>query len=534
MSIGLAPAGELPSRANSILSSLNNYGKSRISFLRIRPVLICFFRRLYNRLKDVGAEIGFYIFCTVVLIIFSTTAELILLAPLFGLLTRDELPGYRVITLNRMSDPSGDKRRLTTRQEILMSEVDELKKNYPARVIESYRLRQSASTMDWEDAIKIQKKARNDVFDILMVWQLDRLSRAIQWDAIDFLLTLRKHNVILYVDEIGYIDWDDNDDAREVLTAVSDSKDERDQKVNSAIIEENSRLDSGQWPFGPVGLGLEKTDDDEPYVIDEYRPLLGELHPKFIELQDFTALHNYIKELANELGLPEPSRGQVIRAITNELYIGILQNRRTGEKRNEIDSTKVTTPETFSEAVRVYKELTDDEDDEEPVKENEFHGFVYGIILRMGQEYIADTCRGIRKCCPKCRSINIKESDTTLEYLGISLPKVHCDNCGYQGPIIRKFELQEMDGAIPFVCPNCQRTGHYETTEIDGRVEGELGDSDTLYEYKCSKCSEAIIRNRHPNAHKRGLTDPDNSVRIPDIGDSVDQNIPAENDGVDD
>ena len=48
----------------------------------------------------------------------------------------------------------------------------------------------------------------------------------------------------------------------------------------------------------------------------------------------------------------------------------------------------------------------------------------------------------------------IKHIYDSIMYAEINLKLDHCDNCGYDG----NFDIQEIDGKLQFVCPNCGET----------------------------------------------------------------------------
>lgn len=184
--------------------------------------------------------------------------------------------------------------------------------------------------------------------------------------------------------------------------------------------------------------------------------------------------------------------------LSNELFIGRLTLKQTGEVVREKDDLKVLSPEIFDEVQEILKESDDNET-------NIFHpqvfpDFIYDLISRFGQEFVVDNLAGIRWCCPECQSTDLNLSDTTIEYWGISLPKIYCkeSGCGYIGPVVRLKELNQIDSTLPLICPECQRTDGFviEATSVSGE------DSD-LYRYTCDYCGEFMIKDKGPNTYQR-------------------------------
>jgi len=107
------------------------------------------------------------------------------------LLDRDDLPGYRVVSLHRISDVSAtDSTSLSKQDNKLSKEVDILKKEYDGKLVKSFSNKQSASTMDREQLNEIYEMAKNNEFDILMVWRVHRLTRALPLETMRYILKI--------------------------------------------------------------------------------------------------------------------------------------------------------------------------------------------------------------------------------------------------------------------------------------------------------------------------------------------------------
>lgn len=432
------------------------------------------------------------------------------------MLDRDELPGYRVIPLTRMSDVSAkSESSLNLQDKKISEEIDILETEYDGVVVDSFANKQSASSMDRETLNEIYEMAKNDEFDILMVWKIHRLTRASPIDTMRYLIKLSDQGIILYSYRDSYYDWTDPDDNRLLMDRVSTSKAWRDEIHFGSISANKEILLEGKYPNGRIGYGLTTAEDDEILIKEGYEKIIDPIFKAFIGCEDEEITARSVEnKIANDnLSIDSPTSNQIKTTLENELYIGDLVEPKSGDKVREKDDLKVLDPTLFD---KVQDILSDSDDKKNIPDEDELPSKIYDIISRYGQEYIVDNVSGIRWCCPECSSTNINVSSTTIEYLDINIPRIYCNNdsedCGYQGPAIRKRELNEIDMCLPFICPECQRTEGFDVEEID--LTDNKESNEEMYRYTCEHCGSSMIKSADPDPNVRGLHSSSNAISL--------------------
>jgi DNA invertase Pin-like site-specific DNA recombinase len=441
-----------------------------------------------------------------------------------GLLSRDELPGYRAIQLNRVSGSSQGS-SLDSQEEDLSEEMSILEDRHDGSLIETYSVTESASTMDRETMNEILEAAKSDEFDILMIWRVHRLTRADPWETIKFILKLKKKNIILYADDCGYFDWSDTDDFNRLTDDITTARDWRDNIVDSSIRGYEKYLEKGLWPYPNCPYGteeLEPTGDlnnGEIVIKDGYGWVYSAVHESFhesVQKENIETKKSRIEYILNDInprieaeGKEQPKEHQVEYILENEIFTGKLRVPITEEVIRVKDDLKKVDPELFTKTQRIRRRLGNDEDSTDTDIQR-FPKFVYQLIARFGQEYMVSNVSGLRWCCPECQSIDINVSDTDIEQWGIDLPKIYCyeNGCNYAGAAIRFAELDEIDYSLPLVCSHCQRTNQFDVEEV-------TFDED-LYRYTCESCDEFMILNKPPEKTKRALANPQNAIDIHD------------------
>jgi len=432
------------------------------------------------------------------------------------MLTREELPGYRIVTLSRTSNISNKSQSSLDRQiRKLNDEVESLKQDFGGRVVNSYQNKQSASSMDRDTLDEILELANNNKFDILMVWAIHRLTRANPLETMRYMIKLADNDIILYSHRDGYYDWEDPDDITRLMDRISSSRSWRNEIQRGSIAGNREILSEGGWPYGPTGYGLTKDDNDKIRIKDGYHQIIQPMFRAYLKTHDEAITAEAVANKINNdnLGIEPPSPGQIETALENELYIGKLIARKSGELVQQKDSLQVVDPDIYNQTKNLLSET--DEDHFCPDTEN-LPSEIYELISRFGQEYAVENVSAIRWCCPKCESTDINVSDTVIESLGIHIPRIYCknDDCStndepsYQGPAIRTRELYQIDLSLPFVCPECQRTDGFEVEPVS-----ELNLNQQMYKYTCDHCGESMIKSSDPDPNVRGLNS-SNSIRL--------------------
>jgi len=417
------------------------------------------------------------------------------------MLSPEELPGYRVVALHRVSNISKKSESSLNRQDKnTVREFNRLEDHYDAVIVKTYRNKQSASSMDRESLNEILKMAKNDEFDILMVWAIHRLTRASLPETMEYILELKNEGIILYSDRDGYFDWDDPDDFSLLMDRIKNAREWRNEIFEGAVSACKDILSDGHWPYGPLGYGLIDKERDGISIIDGYEPIIKEIFNTYTSCEDEKITSELVaKDIKNEHINP-PSKYQVEKVLENELYIGNLIVRQTNEFVREKEDINII-PQNLFDNVQEMRSRPAETKDTTP-EPQKFPSEIYGLICRYGQEYAVENVSAIRWCCPKCESTDINVSDTTVEKLGINIPRIYCcaEYCEYQGAAIRLRELHKIDLSLPLVCPECQRTEGFEVKKV---LKQEV--SEEMFEYTCEYCGGSMIKSGDPSPNIRGL-----------------------------
>ena len=431
------------------------------------------------------------------------------------MLSPEELPGARMVALCRVSSLYDNSETSLERQDsYLAPEIEKLRESHDGELVQTYKLGESASTMDRESLEEIETMAKNDEFDVLLVWAIHRFTRANPWDTFDYLLRLREHDIVIYTDRDGYFDWDDPDDASRMCDRITTSREWRNEIHRGAQENNRMHLREGRWPYGPTPYGTEKKetaggDDHEFVVTTGYECVIEEIFCRYVEGESLSEVSTSIKEMVAErdIDIDAPSYSQVRNVLQNEVFAGELVLKRTGELVRRKDDLQCVEPETFAKAQEMLTESRSDEND--TYGPQDFPEFAYELITRFGQEYAVENIEAIRWCCPECHSIDVNISDTTVEFWNISLPKIYCKECDYSGASIRMKELYEIDTTFPLVCPECQRTDSFHSEEF-----GLLGQENPLRRYYCEQCGAVMLNTMHPDETERALQESTNGLSL--------------------
>ncbi len=418
------------------------------------------------------------------------------------------LPGYRSVILSRTSNVSKKSDSSLDRQvRKLTTEAEKLEENYEGEVIKIFQNKQSASSMDRDTLDEILKMAKNNKFDILMVWAIHRLTRADPLETMKYLIKLADHGIILYSHREGYYDWGNPDDFTRLMDRISSARSWRNEIQRGAIAANEEILDDGHWPYGSIGYGLIDDEDKGIIIKQGYDEIIQLVYETYVACNDEKETADTIanKIQSNNLGIEPPSEHQVENILENELYIGDLISKKSDEFVRKKSEIEIVDPDIYNKVQNLRSESDENETD---IDEEDLPSEIYDLICRYGQEYAVEEVSAIRWCCPECKSTDINVSDTTIESLGIHLPRIYCknDNCSgeeessYQGPAIRVRELDKIDLSHPFICPSCQRTEEFTVEPVT-----VIDPDQQMYRYTCNCCGESMIKSGDPDPNVRGL-----------------------------
>ncbi len=189
--------------------------------------------------------------------------------------------------------------------------------------------------MDRETLDEILVMAKNNKFDILMVWAIHRLTRADPLETMKYLIKLADQGITLYSHREGYYDWEDPDDTTRLMDRISSARSWRNEIQRGAIDANKDILMDGHWPYGPIGYGL--VDDDEKGIMTKegYDEVIRSVYETYLkcEGEEQTAVSIANKIQSNNLDIEPPSDNQV------ENILALLLGFRSETRRLAIKSS---------------------------------------------------------------------------------------------------------------------------------------------------------------------------------------------------
>lgn len=406
----------------------------------------------------------------------------------------------RVSTKSQGSGPSLDEQRNQTKK---------MAGHFDPKSIEIITFSESATTLDKEQFDKIRRKARNDEFDILAGSQLNRLTRADPWEALDFMRTIYENNIVLCTAENGPYDWDDIDDFDEITTKIVLSRkhvlDIREgQKRNWRPIFEEKKWPQGKKP--PTLMKLIETDGD----YDEMRLKTGAekvaniIYDVYVETENMAEVHRHIEKQLPIGDVDSISYQQVLELIGDRQLTGRFP--KTGEILVEHDDLRVISDEKYEQAVEIRESNTTSEQ-EDPLESAEAlsaHARRFGPLSTL-----LNVLTRFHPVC-NCGTAMKWDGDKTGQSLGVTVPKFECTECEHSRAIPSKEAMGNMIDVLPLRCPYCIGTGHFTSEEI--KSAAALYD----YRYECDLCGHSWGSNMEPDKIRRTLDHPELRFSIDD------------------
>ena len=408
-----------------------------------------------------------------------------------GLLDASEVEGDRALILVRVSSASqSDNTSKSAQLETLRKVVEKI----DGTVVEVLEAEESAAEIERSQLNTALEMAKNDEFDILMVYEVDRLSRADPWDTVRYLHDLQQSGVTLYCDSYGFIDWDEHYDfeilAREAVFANRWLNRLRKGRVEGV----KRKLKAGKWPFGgepPVGY---YTDSENNLKVDDaYTEFVQETYQIYRETGNKSDTHRQINTKLQQANLDTISYPQVGTILTSRLVIGRLEY--AGEVVTTDSELQIIDKSLFQE---VQALLSEQGARSESVSKPDF---LQAAVERFGADFVMrliDSFKPFR--CRACGG-NLERHGST-EVWGISMPNYQCQDCSYQGALVNEDELNNLHQTLPLRCPYCTATEEFEVTKL--REAGTKFD----YQYTCDLCEYSFGSDMQPDQLRRMLNHP--------------------------
>jgi len=408
-----------------------------------------------------------------------------------GLLSPEEVEGNRVLILVRVSSSSqSDNTSKSTQLDALKDAVE----NINGTVVDTLKAEESAAEIERSQLNKALEMAKNDEYDILAVYEVDRLSRADPWDTIRYLTDLQQSGVTLYCDSHGLIDWDEHYDfeilSREAVFANRWLNRLRKGRVDGV----KKHLNAGKWPFGgkpPFGY---YTDDENKLKLDDaYAEFIPEVFEIYLETENRSETKRQINKKLEQAGLSTITYPQVKTILTNQIVLGRLEY--AGEVVTTDSALKVIEKPLFHEVQTLLSEQgTRSEATTKP-------DFLEAAVDRFGADFVMQLIDSFKPF--RCRSCGGDlERHGSTEVWGISMPNYRCQECDYQGSLINESELKKFHQTLPLRCPYCTAT-----EEFDARKLREAG-TKFEYQYTCKVCEYTFGSDMQPDKLRRMLNHP--------------------------
>ena len=240
-----------------------------------------------------------------------------------GLLDASEVDGDRVLILIQVSSASQSD---STSKDDQLESLQNAVKRINGTTVRTLEGEESAAEIERSQLNTALEMAKNDEYDILMVYEFDRLSRADPWDTVRYLHDLQQSGITLYCDSYGFIDWDEPSDfetlAREAVFANRWLNRLRRGRVEGV----KRKLKAGKWPFGgepPVGY---YTDEQNNLKLDDaYAEFVQKMYQIYRETENKSETHRQINTKLQQAGLDTISYPQVGTILTSRLVIGRLE-----------------------------------------------------------------------------------------------------------------------------------------------------------------------------------------------------------------
>jgi len=410
---------------------------------------------------------------------------------LFGFLSRDQMERQRWAILGRVSSKSQSNNSSTETQ---IEEIKDECKEADGTVEYKYELAESGASIDRESLEEIVAKGEKDEIDILGVSKFDRLMRADPWQAIKYLRRLKQADVTLYVGTHGYFDYEDMFDFRILIQQVLFAREWYNRVRTNSTDGQVSKLQKGKWPFGNILYGYGKREDGEIYIKDKKEQVLSAIFEEYKNKENLEKVHDSITERFDIEDLPDEA-SDVGRILNNRICVGDLMHKSTVVCRDP--DLAVVDRETFQNVQEIRHEQSHTSGSAREIPEA-----VNRAAADFDPLYVLDLIDSLGPQCRKCGS-DLRKYGTEDRW-GIKTQKYKCknDDCGYQGPLLTKNELEKLNGTLPVKCPYCPATERFNVTR------GSNADFAWEFTYECQNCGKSFGSNEVEGIYERAKENP--------------------------
>ncbi|NUE03684.1 recombinase family protein [Halorubraceae archaeon YAN] len=243
--------------------------------------------------------------------------------PLLGLLSPTEIDGDRVLMLVRVSSASQGSNTSKSSQKAALNDAV---KEIDGTVIEVLEAEESAADIERNQLTRTLEMAQEDLYDILMVYEVDRLSRADPWDTLRYLHDLQQSNITLYCDSHGFIDWAQYYDFEILTREAVFARRWLDRLRKGRVDGCEQKLRNGKWPFGgnpPVGYC---TDDKNNLKLDQrYAKYVPDIFEIYLRTENRSETLRQINSKFEQENIEKTTYQRIKTVLQSKLVLGRLE-----------------------------------------------------------------------------------------------------------------------------------------------------------------------------------------------------------------
>jgi len=399
--------------------------------------------------------------------------------------------GNRALLMIRVSTESQDNNSSKPSQrEALKKDAND----HGLDVVKILEAAESGAEIDRTQLNTALELAQDDEYDILMVYDIDRLSRADPWDTMEYLRKLRNEDVTIYNRSHGFFDWESYYDFEILGREAAFARRWLDRIKEGAARGYQQKLKHREWPYGsdpPIGY---TTDEDGRIQVDsEYKEFIPEFFSVYAQTKNRKETMRRLNQKLEENDLPAVSYNQVKTILQNDLCVGKLKHDDEIVKQ-------------YSDLQLVDQGLYDDvqsmlSGDQSGTPESDIPDIAAEAAEEFGLDYLFELIDSFKPF--RCRECNGDlERKGTTEVWDISFPQYRCTSCDYLGPLISEEELKRMHQTLPLRCPFCSGTEQFTTSRV------KRAGTNFDYEYTCDVCDYSFGTNLSPSKIQRYLECP--------------------------
>jgi site-specific DNA recombinase len=414
---------------------------------------------------------------------------------IFSLLPPTSMKDKRWVLLARVSSDDQLDNTSTDKQ---LSDLRERTEELSGSTVDEIERAESGAQMDRKSLNEILEMGKNDEFDILGIWKLDRLTRSDPWESINYLQKLRKHGIVLYSHNHGFFDWEDRKDFEIMVREVLFSREWYSRIKENAEDGQLKYLKQGKYPFGEPHWGY--TTDDEKYIAltERGKSVIPDLFDNYVETENRAEARRIVND---ERGLEDNplTDSQAKTILESPLCIGQLTLK--GKVVNTKAELQCVSNGTFNQAQEILEDRRRSSSEGEVVPEP-----VERAEKRFGPEFIGNLFDTLNTICPEsgCDGV-LEETNSTTTVRNRILVEYTCEECDFTGPLFDQREIDKLDATIPLACPFC--------VSVDDVSAEKVSSSVLEYLYTCTHCQNKFAVDVPPNKYQRAFERPEVAFR---------------------